>query len=158
MTKEPSLINVLDLPFSSRIRNALINANLKTVSDILKLSIEDVKKFRNIGKTSVKEIARILSDLGFSWNAAAAFRQNERHFYRWIDMQERIPPQDVFVLIVLVHYHKKSDYVFTHVNIAKRMNGNWYFCDKDENQIDAVEYRITHWMPMPDIPELMNKI
>ncbi|MCA8944526.1 MAG: DNA-directed RNA polymerase subunit alpha, partial [Planctomycetes bacterium] len=57
-------VDILDL--SVRARNCLESENLATLRDLVSVSEADVLKFRNFGKTSLKEVKSKLSALGLS--------------------------------------------------------------------------------------------
>ncbi len=57
-------VDILDL--SVRARNCLESENLGTLHDLVSLTEADVLKFRNFGKTSLKEVKSKLSALGLS--------------------------------------------------------------------------------------------
>lgn len=52
------------LNFSSRVLNALERANIYTVEDLVQTSPKNLKKIRNIGEGSIKEIVSVLNSLG----------------------------------------------------------------------------------------------
>ncbi|MDR3049080.1 MAG: DNA-directed RNA polymerase subunit alpha [Elusimicrobiota bacterium] len=57
-------ISVLSL--SARAAKALENAEIKTVADLVKLSVEDLEGFENLGKRSIDEIRKKLDKKGLS--------------------------------------------------------------------------------------------
>lgn len=67
--------------------------------------------------------------------------------FEWIDRNERLPPNDVYVLVC--NRHLKSEMNF--VQIGKRFNEKWVD-DKNEDELNDKNYIITHWMPIPDDP------
>ena len=69
---------------------------------------------------------------------------------KWIDIEERLPPQDVYVLIALYEDHKTGP--FTHVQPACRYGYQWVD-GKDGEEISLKRRRVTHWMPIPDPPD-----
>lgn len=69
----------------------------------------------------------------------------------WINVKDRLPPNDCYVLVALHHCHKKSGMETYFIHIALRMNQEWF----DDHNGENVEYKdrtITHWMPLPDKP------
>jgi Protein of unknown function (DUF551) len=69
----------------------------------------------------------------------------------WISVEERKPPNDVYVL-VCKRRRCKDESVLVSVEIASRMNDSWI---NDHNgEILAPKWGIvTHWMPLPDKTE-----
>ena len=70
----------------------------------------------------------------------------------WIKVDDRKPPNDVYVLAAKYHRHKKSGFDSFFVQIAKRMNDAW-IDDHDGELLSPKDGLITHWMPLPDDPE-----
>ncbi len=54
---------VKNVGFSTRIINALTRNNINFISDLLKLSISDIKKIRNIGSSCIAEIEEYVQNL-----------------------------------------------------------------------------------------------
>lgn len=69
----------------------------------------------------------------------------------WISVKEKRPPQNVYVLVTKLDGRKYVEMYF--IQIAKRL-GNQWFADYNEEEIYHKEGIITHWMPLPDPPEL----
>ena len=67
----------------------------------------------------------------------------------WISVEERMPPNDCYVLVAVWHHHKS--YPMHHVSIGKRMNSEW-FDDHNEEPLLGKSSIVTHWMPLPDKP------
>jgi DNA-directed RNA polymerase subunit alpha len=57
---------IADLELSVRARNCLDSANLKTLSDLVRLSEAEVMNLKNLGKTSLTEIKGKLAERGLS--------------------------------------------------------------------------------------------
>ena len=57
-------MNVDELELSVRSHNCLKNANIKTISDLVRLDESEVLKFRNFGRKSLQEIQEILEKKG----------------------------------------------------------------------------------------------
>jgi DNA-directed RNA polymerase subunit alpha len=57
---------IADLELSVRARNCLDSANLKTLSDLVRLSESEVMNLKNLGKTSLTEIKGKLAERGLS--------------------------------------------------------------------------------------------
>lgn len=53
-------VSVMDLPFSVRLKNALMRSNITTLSAILATKISDFEEIRNLGAKSVKELLDFL--------------------------------------------------------------------------------------------------
>jgi DNA-directed RNA polymerase subunit alpha len=50
------LVNINDLGLSVRANNVLSNSNISTVGDLRKKSFDEILKFRNMGRKSLREI------------------------------------------------------------------------------------------------------
>ena len=57
-------MNVKDLDLSVRAGNCLLSAKINTVADLVQMIESELLKFRNFGKTSLREVKRKLADLG----------------------------------------------------------------------------------------------
>ena len=57
-------MNIRDLDLSVRAGNCLVSAQINTVADLVQMAEVDLLKFRNFGKTSLREVKRKLADLG----------------------------------------------------------------------------------------------
>lgn len=66
---KPSSILIEELDLSSRIYNCLKRANLNTIEDIIKLSGFELRKIRNLGLKSTKEIINKIQERGFEMKA-----------------------------------------------------------------------------------------
>lgn len=66
---------------------------------------------------------------------------------QWINLEDRLPPNDVYVLVCSRHIKSGMNFV----NICKRFNEKW-LDDHDEKEVDLRRYCISHWMPVPDDP------
>ena len=68
---------------------------------------------------------------------------------KWINIEERMPPQDTYVLVAYYDYRPKVKMHF--IRIAKRFNTTW-FDDHDEEELDIKYGYVTHWQLLPDKP------
>lgn len=68
----------------------------------------------------------------------------------WIKLEDRKPPNDVYVLVAHYHHHKTHPMYF--IEIASRFNDQWVD-NKDGEVINFKKSIITHWMPLPDAPQ-----
>ena len=68
----------------------------------------------------------------------------------WIILKERLPPQDVYVLICTYDYRKGIE--MENVEIASRL-GNQWVDTQDGEVINMKNQIVTHWMPIPDTPK-----
>ena len=59
-------MSIDDLDFSARSNNCLRRAGINTVDDLTQKSEEDMMKVRNLGRKSLDEIKKKLSDLGLT--------------------------------------------------------------------------------------------
>lgn len=57
------------LNLSSRSENALLSSNIKTVEDLVSLTISELKGIVNLGAKSIKEILHIVKDMGLSFKS-----------------------------------------------------------------------------------------
>jgi hypothetical protein len=67
----------------------------------------------------------------------------------WINVDKRLPPNACYVLVAKYDSREKVKMHF--VQIAERLNNDW-FDDKDGHSIIGKGSRVTHWMPLPDVP------
>lgn len=74
----------------------------------------------------------------------------------WIDVEDRLPPQDAYVLVAQLNTDRKRSYYMYTVYTARRYSHSW-FDGKDDEEVKPREGRITHWMPIPDPPPLSDK-
>lgn len=58
---------IKDLALSVRAYNCLRSAKIETVYGLLRYSISDLRKFRNIGRKSMLEIITVVEKMGFDW-------------------------------------------------------------------------------------------
>lgn len=65
--REVMEMDVGNLEFSVRCKNGMANMNVKKLCELTALSKEELPKMRNIGKKSVEEIDKKLSELGLWW-------------------------------------------------------------------------------------------
>lgn len=70
----------------------------------------------------------------------------------WIKIEDRKPPNDVYV-IVASFYGRKNVKMYS-IKIACRMNTQWVD-DHNQEVLDPKYGIITHWMPLPDQPEIL---
>lgn len=63
---KPSSMSIDDLDLSVRSNNCLRRAGINTVEELIQKSEEDMMKVRNLGKKSLDEVKKKLSDLGLS--------------------------------------------------------------------------------------------
>jgi len=56
---------ISELKFSTRVYNALSNKNIKTLGQLLKMTKEEFKEIRNLGKKSIEEIEDVLKKRGY---------------------------------------------------------------------------------------------
>ena len=69
----------------------------------------------------------------------------------WINVTNRLPPQDCYVLVANFDNRPKVQMFFIH--IAKRINKEWF---DDYNEEKMGKCNVTHWMPLPDAPDSIN--
>ena len=68
----------------------------------------------------------------------------------WIEVEERKPPNSIYVLVACFDGRPKVRRHF--VRIAARMNDQW-IDDHDAEVLNPKYGIITHWMPLPDVPD-----
>ena len=56
-----------DLGLSVRAYNCLKNAHIRTLGDLVRLTIEEISKFRNFGKKSLKELEELVASKGLNF-------------------------------------------------------------------------------------------
>jgi hypothetical protein len=59
-------IKIEDLPLSVRAYNCLRNGNVKNLYDLSKMSISQIKKFRNVGTSTIYELSNLAKEYGFT--------------------------------------------------------------------------------------------
>lgn len=67
----------------------------------------------------------------------------------WISIEERKPPNDVYVLIA--RFDGRENVKMYFIQIAARMNDEW-IDDYDHTIIKTKTGIVTHWMPLPEVP------
>jgi len=67
--------------------------------------------------------------------------------FEWININDKLPPNNVYVLVCDHHFKSQMNFV----SIYKRFNEKW-IDDHNEEELDYKKYCITHWMPLPDEP------
>ena len=68
----------------------------------------------------------------------------------WIKIEERKPPNNVYVLIAT--YDGRPNVKMHFIQIACRLNDAW-IDDHEGELLDSKYGVVTHWMPLPDKPE-----
>ncbi len=72
----------------------------------------------------------------------------------WIDVEERKPPNDIYVLVSI--YDGREKVKLSHVDIAARYGNDWVYDDEDK-KVDPKYGYVTHWMPLPDPFDMKKK-
>ena len=77
---------------------------------------------------------------------------------KWIKIAERLPDDNKPVLVTYVGYadnlpHTDAIAVYAH-EMADNYAGAWYWQDSDGVDDNPVSVSITHWMPIPPLPEV----
>ena len=85
--------------------------------------------------------------------AIAALREPE-----WVRTADRLPDDNKPVLVTYVGYTDNLPYadaiaVYAH-EMADNYAGAWYWQDSDGVDDNPVSVSITHWMPVPPLPEV----
>jgi hypothetical protein len=71
---------------------------------------------------------------------------------KWIPIEERLPPQDVVVIISEYDSRKNMEMYF--VDTAYRLGEQWFETTHGE-ELKQKGSRVTHWMPLPDAPDVV---
>ncbi len=66
-----------DYEFSVRCINCMKRLNIKTLAELTRYSLNDLLQVRNMGKKSIEEITKKISDIGL-W-----FQMNDRDWLSW---------------------------------------------------------------------------
>jgi len=69
-------------------------------------------------------------------------------FIEWINIEERLPPQDCCVLVSI--YDSRPKVKMAHVEITYRMVKIWYEPAHGKELNSKYGY-VTHWMPLPEV-------
>jgi len=64
--KSESEILISNLGLSSKVTNALSDSKIKTLTDLVKKSEDDIKKIKGIGEKGIEEIRKVLKKRGFN--------------------------------------------------------------------------------------------
>lgn len=70
----------------------------------------------------------------------------------WIDIENRLPPQDMYVLIATID--PLGTGLWTYVQIAARSGTEWTDATSGK-VIKFMESKVTHWMKIPDPPGMV---
>lgn len=71
----------------------------------------------------------------------------------WINIEEKIPPQNACVLVNV--FDGRAKVRMSHVEIAYRLGSIWYEPNHGEELITKYVI-VTHWMPLPDCVKIDN--
>lgn len=76
----------------------------------------------------------------------------------WISVKDKLPDDDEPVLVTYVGYvdnlpHNDAIAVYAH-EMTDNYAGAWYWQDSDGVDDNPVSVSITHWMPIPPLPEV----
>ena len=72
----------------------------------------------------------------------------------WINVKDRLPPNDVYVLVNI--YDGRPKVSMNMIHIAARWDHIW-IDDHNGDHYNPKYGTITHWMPLPDKPEKNNE-
>jgi hypothetical protein len=74
---------------------------------------------------------------------------------KWISVEDKLPPQVCRVLVAKWDGRKGVNMHF--IFIASRLDSGWV--DDLDGELIASKYgTVTHWMPLPDVPAVMEKV
>ena len=85
-------------------------------------------------------------------NAERMWNEIRKRKSRWVKVEDRLPTPDEYDwVLVNVKFDEDGTYGVPH--IAEYRNGEWwgYFCDVPLTELGET---VTHWMPLPDYPEM----
>ena len=68
----------------------------------------------------------------------------------WISVDDRLPPNDVYVLVAKFESRKNVGMYF--IQIAARYNDAW-IDDRDGELLNPKYGHVRYWMPLPDKPK-----
>ena len=77
-------MSVAELGLSVRSNNCLDSANIQSVGELIELSEDELLKIRSLGKTSLDEIRRVLSELGLSLTGGPATTLGDEHVEAYV--------------------------------------------------------------------------
>lgn len=69
----------------------------------------------------------------------------------WISVEERLPPNDICVLVAIFDYRPKVEMYFH--GMGCRYNHMWT-CHSDGKDLEGKGRKITHWYVLPDLPKV----
>ncbi len=70
---------------------------------------------------------------------------------KWIDVEKRLPVDEVYVLVAVWYRRPEGNYYSTYIRSI--VNKIWYD-DYNGDPLDSEYAKVTHWMPLPDEPEV----
>ena len=113
-------------------------------------SIEDDQAYSQLSKSMYEDGYRRIDACKA---AIAALREPE-----WVRTADRLPDDNKPVLVTYVGYTDNLPYadaiaVYAH-EMADNYAGAWYWQDSDGVDDNPVSVSITHWMPIPPLPEV----
>lgn len=76
---------------------------------------------------------------------------------KWISIEDQLPPQKVYVLVASRYIDKKNNSYFYSQCIAERIGERWFEGCQGLEVGDKKTF-VTHWMPLPDDPDKINKV
>ena len=76
----------------------------------------------------------------------------------WISVDDRIPPQDKMVLVCTTSYDKNGNDPSESIWLAVRIGHEWLDPKDEKTPVCEKRSRVTHWMFLPDVPKLMDKV
>lgn len=70
---------------------------------------------------------------------------------KWISVEDKLPPNNSYVIVAKWDGRPKVEMYF--IEIAERLNDQW-FDDHNGELLNRKYGVVTHWMPLPDKPEI----
>lgn len=67
---------------------------------------------------------------------------------RWISVKDRLPENSLRALVRVIHSYNHTD-GYAEIAMSYFVNGRW-------EDIPPKYYDVTHWMPLPELPEVKN--
>lgn len=89
----------------------------------------------------------------------------------WISVKDRLPNEEEDVLVLvrnIEHYgrHKEKRNIYRDVYVGWIVDDEWatvychgfQYLNKESEKYQNEEYEVTHWMPLPKLPNLKREV
>ena len=84
-------------------------------------------------------------------DALAYIQQREQRVPRWISVEERMPDKSHDWVLIIGKWESDGGWIVPRV--AEYREGIWMTNGTGWNKIEDLHIKITHWMPLPELPE-----